>query len=336
MKTIKFYLILLLLAGSVCMYADGLTATLQHGETMTAFYGATGLQSAYNAAADGDVITLSPGQFASVTTIAKSVRIVGAYGNSNSAANATYISSAFTVNADNVTLEGLSFKGAVTLAEIKNCTIKRCWITSLKQSGTHTNTLISQCVLQVDEAIATGVNYGIRNSTIGYFGASNNASNVANITNCYIVHFYEVGTSNSYRQPFAVYKNNVIRLHKTTNGTVSLNLSSPSEFYYNYFQQTQSYSNYNSSYTAYVSPSYTAGCVNTGNTNSGQSYLTTFPDKNTESFSKKGEDGTSVGVTGGEGWQEFPGIPRITYMKIDAQTDDKGKLNATINVQAVK
>lgn len=334
MKTIKFHLILLLLAGSVCMYADGLTATLQHGETMTAFYGATGLQSAYNAAADGDVITLSPGQFASVTTIAKSVRIVGAYGNSNTAANATYLSSAFTVSADNVTLEGMSFKGVVTLGAITNCTIKRCWISSLKQSGTHTNTLISQCVLQVDEAIATGVNYGIRNSTIGYFGASNNASNVANITNCYIVHFYEVGTTNSYRQPFAVYKNNVIRIHKTTYNTTTLNLYSPSEFYYNYFYQTQSYGSNASS--TYVVPSYAAGCVNKGNSNSGQVYLASFPDKSTESFTAKGEDGKSVGVTGGEGWQEYPGIPRITYMKIDAQTDDKGKLNATINVQAVK
>lgn len=335
MKTIKFYLILLLLAGSVCMYADGLTATLQHGETMTAFDGATGLQSAYNAAADGDVITLSPGQFTSVTTIAKSVRIVGAYGNSNTAANATYLSSAFTVNADNVTLEGLSFKGAVTLAEINNCTIKRCWITSLKQSGNHTNTLVSQCVLQVDEAIASGVNYGIRNSTIGYFAASNNATKVANITNCYIVHFYELNTTvnTSYKQPYAVYKNNVIRVHRTTSGTSSFTLNSPSEFYYNYFLQTQSYS---SNLTSVANPSFAAGCVNKGNTNSGQSYLTTFPDKNTESFSKKGEDGTSVGVTGGEGWQEYPGIPRITYMKIDAQTDDKGKLNATINVQAVK
>lgn len=336
MKTLKIHLILLMLAGSVCMYADGLTATLQHGETMTAFYGASGLQSAYTAAADGDVITLSPGQFTSVSNIAKSVRIVGAYGNSNTAANATYLSSAFTVSADNVTLEGMSFKGAVTLGAITNCTIKRCWISSLKQSGTHTNTLISQCVLQVDEAIATGVNYGIRNSTIGYFGATNNASNVANITNCYIVHFYEVTVNTNYKQPYAVYKNNVIRLHKTTNGASLLTLNSPSEFYYNYFLQTQSFSSANSSYTAYVSPSYTAGCVNTGNTNSGQSYLTTFPDKNTESFSKKGEDGKSVGVTGGEGWQEYPGIPRITSMKIDAQTDDKGKLNATINVQAVK
>ena len=335
MKTLKFHLILLLLTGSVCMYADGLTATLQHGETMTAFYGASGLQSAYNAAADGDVITLSPGQFTSVTTIAKSVRIVGAYGNSNTAANATYLSSAFTVSADNVTLEGMSFKGAVTLGAITNCTIKRCWISSLKQSGTHTNTLISQCVLQVDEAIATGVNYGIRNSTIGYFGATNNASNVANITNCYIVHFYELNTTvnTNYKQPYAVYKNNVIRIHKTTSGTSSFTLNSPSEFYYNYFQQTQSYS---STYTSVVNPSYAAGCVNKGNSNSGQLYLTSFPDKSTESFSQKGEDGKSVGVTGGEGWQEYPGIPRITSMKIDAQTDDKGKLNATINVQAVK
>ncbi len=335
MKTIKFYLILLLLAGSVCMYADGLTATLQHGDEMTAFYGQSALQSAYSAAADGDVITLSPGLFASVSTISKSVRIIGTYGSSNTAANATYLSSAFTISADDVTLEGMSFKGTVTLGAITNCTIKRCWITTLKQSATHTNTLVSQCVLQVDEAIATGVNYGIKNTTIGYFNAMNNASNVANITNCYIVHFYEYSNS-TYQRPYAVYKNNILRLHISSSSNASVSFSSPSEFYYNLFFQTQSYS----SGTSYglVSYSFNAGCVNKGNNSSGKQYVTSFIDKSTggEFSSIKGEDGTLVGVSGGEGWQEYPGIPRITSMSIDAQTDDKGKLNATINVQAVK
>ena len=50
-------LLFMLLANSGMMFADGLTATLQRGETMTAYFGQSALTEAYEAAADGDVIT---------------------------------------------------------------------------------------------------------------------------------------------------------------------------------------------------------------------------------------------------------------------------------------
>ena len=47
-------------------------------------------------------------------------------------------------------------------------------------------------------------------------------------------------------------------------------------------------------------------------------------------------EGVTVGITGGEGFNKYPGIPRVLTSTIDAQTDDKGKLNASITVQAEK
>ena len=47
-------------------------------------------------------------------------------------------------------------------------------------------------------------------------------------------------------------------------------------------------------------------------------------------------EGVTVGITGGEGFNKYPGVPRVLTSTIDAQTDDKGKLNASITVQTEK
>ena len=207
-------------------------------------------------------------------------------------------------------------------SDINNCTIKRCEIESIYQSGTHTNTLIDQCVVKWLYAIETGINFAIKNSTIAYFGAINTATNVANITNCYIHHF-------EYSQPYAVYKNNVIRLQGKYNSSITL--LAPSEYYYNYFYCTSTYNS-----TSIWTIGFSTGCKDVGNTKKGTFYDTSsnFPDDS--SFDVKGEDGTPIGITGGEGFNEYPGIPRVLTATIDAQTDDQGKLNASITVKAEK
>lgn len=53
-------------------------ATLQHEGEFTHYYGAGALTSAYKAAVDGDIITLSPGTFSSPGTINKSITLRGA------------------------------------------------------------------------------------------------------------------------------------------------------------------------------------------------------------------------------------------------------------------
>lgn len=329
----KRFLFLLLLVNSMVILADGTTATLQVGDDMTFYTGMSAFQQAYEAApTTGATITLSSGEFTAVATIEKSVRIVGAYGLDPNDSYGTFIAGTVTVSADNVKLEGMYFKNDVTLAEITNCTIKRCWINILKQSGTHTNTLIDQCVLKNDYAIATGVNYGIKNTTIERFLAMNTTTNVANITNCFVWHFYRYTANDSWTLPYAIYKNNILGVdnYGTTNRSVTLN--SPSEFYNNYFYRINNNSNY-SSY--YVTCTFATGCVNINNTYSGTTSATnvtfTFPNAMSQTVG-----GVTVGITGGEGFNKYPGIPRVLTSTIDAQTDDKGKLNASITVQAEK
>lgn len=330
----KRFLFLLLLVNSMVILADGTTATLQQGDKMTFFTGMSALQQAYEAASadGGDVITLSSGEFTAVTTIEKSVRIVGAYGLDPNDSYGTFIAGVVTVSADNVKLEGMYFKNDVTLAEITNCTIKRCWINNLKQSSEHTNTLIDQCVVKYDYAIATGVNYGIKNSTIAYFAAMNTTANVANITNCLVWEFYSKYYETSCKQPYAIYKNNILALENSSTYSPICTLQSPSEFYNNYFYRTTR-SSASSNY--YVSYGFATGCVNINNIYSGTTSATnvtfTFPNTMSQTV-----EGVTVGITGGEGFNKYPGIPRVLTSTIDAQTDDKGKLNASITVQAEK
>lgn len=327
----KRFLFLLLLVNSMVIMADGTTATLQVGDDMTFYTGMSAFQQAYEVApTTGATITLSSGEFTAVTTIEKSVRIVGAYGLDPNDSYGTFIAGVVTVSANNVKLEGMYFKNDVTLAEITNCTIKRCWINGLKQSGTHTNTLIDQCVVKWDYAIATGVNYGMKNSTIEYFVAMNTTANVANITNCLVCLFFRYNAS-AIQQPYAVYKNNILGLDNNYSANRSVTLNSPSEFYNNYFYRINSvsYPSY------YVTCAFATGCVNINNTYSGTTSATnvTFTFPNTMSSTV---EGVTVGITGGEGFNKYPGIPRVLISTIDAQTDDKGKLNASITVQAEK
>ena len=332
----KRFLFLLLLVNSMVILADGTTATLQQGDKMTFFTGMSALQQAYEAASanGGDIITLSSGEFTAVATIEKSVRIVGAYGLDPNDSYGTFIAGDVTVSADNVKLEGMYFKSDVILAEITNCTIKRCWINLLKQSSEHTNTLIDQCVLKGDYAIATGVNYGIKNTTIEYFAAMNTTANVANITNCLVGCFFKYNKS-SIKQPYAIYKNNILGLDCYYYSNTTLSLVSPSEFYNNYFYRMNSYDTSSSYASDYVICNFGTGCVNKNNNYSSSSSALnvtfTFPNTMSQTVS-----GVIVGITGGEGFNKYPGIPRVLTSTIDAQTDDKGKLNASITVQAEK
>lgn len=59
-----FLLLIAAIANGMCLMAqDNRVATLQHESGIQAFYGVNALGDAYNAAVDGDVITLSAGEF---------------------------------------------------------------------------------------------------------------------------------------------------------------------------------------------------------------------------------------------------------------------------------
>lgn len=87
-------------------------ATLQHADEFTHYYGAGALQSAYNAAETGDIITLSPGTFTFSGGFDKAITLRGAGVES---VDKTYVSSEITfISRDGTkitTVEGIKFSG---------------------------------------------------------------------------------------------------------------------------------------------------------------------------------------------------------------------------------
>ena len=215
------------------------------------------------------------------------------------------------------------------LGEISDCQIKRCWVQKeLTSTANHTNTIVDQCVIKADKAIAKGYNYCIKNSTIQWFTGMNTSSNMAYITNC-VVWLWVNTADTTDQQPYGIYKNNILHLYK--NNSSSYTPTNPSEFYYNVFLKSGS-----SDYGVNTNST----CLKDGNyTNwpwynyySG-SYKYPAPDMK-DGLTPLGQDGTVVGIKGGTGFSEYPSIPCIISKEIDSNTDDKGKLNVKITVQA--
>lgn len=370
MKKILF-LLFVLMTMSLTALADGLTATLQHGDKMTPYYGEDAFKDAYSAAKDSDVITLSKGTFNTVTSIiTKKVKIVGTYGLSANSTGRTILAS-LSVAANDVTVDGIYFSGDVTIGAAENFRLLHSWVEgTLKYSSTtsyHTNTIVDQCVIKKESAIKQGKNYTLKNSTIGEFSERNTSSNMAYITNCVVYRFvydhnYVIGqiTNNSPflfypTVPYAIYKNNILVIDFTNysyylNATSSNNsyyfqdcgFKSPNEFWYNTFIVR----NYNKGVDGYYGNStyplrnfsssqvyFAPGCQNYSNilTNSG-SILTEDQYPSSPTSPDNGQDGTLRGPKGGTGFKYYPEIPRITSSTIDANTDSDGKLNVKINV----
>ena len=335
MKIMKKSLSLLCsLCISVFLFADGLTATLQQGEQMTPFYGVDAFNEAYQAADSGAVITLSVGSFnSSITPIEKSLTIIGASAMQSDNQYNTNLNN-ITIVADNVTIEGVKFSNLVNLGNIKNCHIKRSYLTclrSLNDSSFHTNTIVEQSYVNREVAIKTGINYCIQNSYLGGFYTMNTVNNMAYITNCYIYNFFG---GNGY-QPWAIYKKNY--LCHGCSGRIATNsivyVQSPSEFYdnviyYYYYYYSSSVGSFTYRLGAY------SGTIYINNIEIQAS--TTSASKIPKITTQLASDSTYIGPAGGMGVSDYPAIPRIVSKSIDSNTDSEGKLNISITVKAEK
>ncbi len=346
----KIYCLFAFVLMSASVFADGLTATLQQGDVMTPFYGVNAFQEAYAAAENGAVITLSSGKFNDVATISKQITIIGAYAFDATSSETTILGSTRVAN-HNVKIEGIYFSGTVSLGSssltsIKNCTLKRCWIeTSLVGSYRHENTLVDQCVIKIEQAMANSLHYCIKNSTINYFAEMNSTTNLAYITNCVVWHWFGCMYSSSkyientnFKRPYAIYKNNYLGIYKTESSGITVSLNSPSEFYNNLFCQTYMTQVYQDSepfsYLSSITLTYSSGCVNENNVKGDQKFNKYFEYPAHPIDAPLGSDGTAVGPYGGTGFAEYPAIPRITSKTIDSNSDVEGKINVKITVKA--
>ena len=138
MKRIIFAICTILCAN--VLFAQEQLAVLKHNDSTSAFYGQSAFVQAYNAAANGDIITLSDGIFTAPSSVQKgiTVRGNGAVADSVRRSTGTYFMTSFYVSylGDSLDFEaeGIYFDNfrAQNSYDIK---LTRCYINSLIQSG---------------------------------------------------------------------------------------------------------------------------------------------------------------------------------------------------------
>lgn len=159
MKTRNFILSVIALCCMTMAQAqktDVMTATLQHGDDVTVFTSQTAFANAYAAAVDGDVITLSPGQF-NATNLTKSVNIYGSgfEENETDGTGISTINGSITIGVTNETLsdihiEGVKINGNLTnnaSSPLQDIYFKKCYIGNTSINSEITNVTFCDCVM---------------------------------------------------------------------------------------------------------------------------------------------------------------------------------------------
>lgn len=350
----KLLLTFVALVCATVSYAQGsLLATLSHDGQISAYYGASALKAALEAATDGDVITLSSGQFNAVD-ITKAITLRGAgMSVSNDSTNtheSTIIQGNFQINlADSlqgrIIMEGLYVNGNVTyVGTLKNAQFLKCRFNGLRYSnGKITNTSFIHCRFADFCVIAAKSNASFINCVVNGIEQYNTTSSIE-MANCF-VHFSSSCSDATPRYCLNTYFKNCILT------------------YYMY--------GFNSSYCCLPTSCTAYNCIGLGsfssnifndiayknNTNTwigsnGSTIFKTYKDFNTtnlisdsETFELTDEakakylgvDGTQVGIYGGNlPYNEQPSTPQITKCNVAAKSTADGKLSVDIEVKAAE
>lgn len=130
-------------------------ATLNHNDSITVFYGGDALTQAYIAAVNGDIITLSPGQFTR-DYIGKAITIRGAgmFSDTVLKTDKTIISGNVHIHIPNdsvnrLSIEGVKFLGTVYCSTMYNPQFKKCIIPNVApwEQGGMRNASFINCLM---------------------------------------------------------------------------------------------------------------------------------------------------------------------------------------------
>lgn len=346
MKKILFAMAALFSCINVSYAQTSFIATLQHESEFSHYYGAGALTSAYNAAVDGDIITLSPGTFTWSGTFNKGITLRGA---GVEASEKTYISSnvtfASTDNARETTVEGIRFSNSVDVENNSSGTGQGAikFIKNIIQS------LYAKRASSYSSDKGPAVRFYNNSIYNLYFYDYTHPDFL--FYNCYVTNPYS--SSSNFSETTTAFVNCVINWTSTY---------SSSAYYLNFYNCifNWTYSYYGGSDTSYLLPN-TATCYNCLSINKGQlfrdlvsggnnwtagnasdvflTYRTSHSEGENFSLTETakatyiGTDGTEVGMQGGNyPYSTTVQYPVITTFSSDSQTDKNGSLNIEVEV----
>ena len=336
MKKLFFSLVALMMA--TMSFAQGsLLATLSHDGEISAFYGATALRAAYDASADGDIITLSSGSFEAVN-IDKELTIRGAgMGlDSKTMAEPTIIRGDFKIgnskSLSKLSIEGVYHNNIITIKALQNATFIKCRFNNISRSysnSTMRNLTFVHCRVVQLLRISSDASVSCVNSIIMYpdnIDIENGTSNFEFI-NC-VVYRGPWAAQDLYRASF---KNSI--LIETT--AVAL-------------PESNTYFNTLGVYTDGDADIFSSAITTTnkqvmGFENVFKTYNGSYSDKENFELTDDaktqylGDDNTEVGIYGGNlPYDGTPTNPQITKCNVAAKTTADGKLSVDIEVNSAQ
>ena len=327
----KFILLISALFYTVVAYAQGtdqVSAILQHGDTETIFIGNTGLEQAYSAAVDGDVIILSQGIFNSINNISKVLTIYGAGFEDNAETNTATTTINGTVRLgdgsdtefDGIHIEGVKINGYMGLnSQLKNVTIQRCRITNDIEFNHNTeNVTFRQCYMNAgilgQYKHANGLL--ISNCYVSYTVNKFSVNSFVHIDHSYCGHMY------SYRDRGSaqfLWTNSIInKLSGDMPSGYAAIVKNCIFFADNYYNDVNLENCYRLSSIADI---FADG------ENADYSPTRTFELKDPTTY--VGTDGTPIGLSGGAGWNKVPSNPYVSKVNT---TLSGTQLNVTYEV----
>lgn len=322
MKKMILSLVAAIVSATATYAQSSLVATLTHNGTTTAYYGATALVQAHEAAADGDIITLSSGTF-NPTNITKGITLrgAGATVDLDNHIEPTIISGSFRIGSESVTTAGLIIEGIYndnTITYAGRLEYALFIKSRFSRFGAYNSfALLYDCTF-VNCIIAEGIDVPYNETVVTltncvYFNDYGSPKNM-NFTNSVITNA-ESFASSSFR--------NCILLYTTIldNSNSAYRCISDDEYVFEYIPNT----------TNYVASMDDLFLNN--NIDNVWNDLYNFELKDEAKTTYLGTDGTQIGIYGGSlPFNLTPTNPQITRFDMNSSVEN-GKLTVKINVQ---
>lgn len=324
------------------VFAQGsLLATLNHEGTISTFYGAQAWKNAHDAAANGDVITLSSGTFVAVDiTKAITVRGAGMGIESTAVSEPTVITGDFKINiadsgSSRLTLEGIYSNHTIRYTNVVNPLFLKCRLKKVTYYDGGSSVLkdasFIHCRIAEEFDLVTNSSASCVNSVIQAPYSSNSSSSNFEFINCVIVYTGSYNYLDDVKS--SSFKNCIIRgvssnndyLYSSNTAYNCIGLGNS-----NMFKNVTNATNKIVTDFATLFKTYTGAALNNLDSE-------TFELTDAAKAQYLGADGTEVGIYGGNlPFDPTPSNPQITKCNVAAKSTADGKLSVDIEVNAAE
>lgn len=316
-------------------------ATLSHEGTISTYYGVTALKEAYNAAVDGDVITLASGSYLAID-LTKAVSICGAGMGLGTAKNIepTIISGDFDINiptetTEFFTIEGIYHNGKITYYNCQNVMFLKSRFGTIVDIGRDAylgNATFVHCRIASKIALSDNSDPSLINCIVNNAENHGTTDNMFEFTNCIMRGSpYKIRRSTLRNCIFCddrgsnTYDDAPSQEFASTNSIY--NTIGISEYHLIFKNIPNSTNTYNGRDTSIFK---TYGGDDIANLDSEEFELT-----DDAKVKYLGMDGTQVGIYGGNlPFDPTPSNPQITKCNVAAKSTADGKLSVDIEVKA--